>query len=78
MSSLLQRGQFINEPGRYYIDALADPPDGAVEALEWSKEQAQEVGDTDTSNNRPWEYRHTDYYKDQYDTQQMSHQQFAS
>ena len=78
MASLLQTTQFWNEPGRTYLDALADPPQGAVDALEWSKEQAQERGDTDPDNGLKVNYRHGDDYKDAADTRAMSHQQFAS
>lgn len=77
MAGLAQISQFWNEPGRSYVEALADPPQGVLDGLEWSKEQAQDVGDVDPDNGHTWEFRHTDPYKDQQDSRAMSHEQFA-
>jgi len=71
MATLHQSGQFINEPGQYFLDALADPPAGAVSALAASVTAAQEVGDVIADNNVTWKYTHADSFKDAMDEKSM-------
>lgn len=71
MANLFQKGQFINEPGRTYLDALANPPQGAVDALDWSIAEAQEIG-TDVGNPDVTEVTtYTDRFRENSDNQAM-------
>lgn len=78
MASLYQIRQFVtDQPGHSPLDALSDPPQGAVDSLEWSRQQAREVGNTDQSLGPDIEFANRDYIFNQNDTRSIGHQQLA-
>lgn len=78
MASLYQIRQFVTDvPGQSPLDALSDPPEGAVASLEWSREQARAVGNTDESLGPDVEFAHRDRLFNENDTRSQGHKQLA-